>query len=680
MHRDATEAPAAWRIGLISAIVLVLELAFIRQVPAEVQAISYFTNLVLFASFFGLGLGCILQEKRSLAALLPLGLAASFAFIFVARGIVIHPRSEDVHYWLRSAEVDGRAPTIPLVVAALVAFLSVAVPFVALGQALARAMDAHPRLVAYGWDIAGSLVGTLLFTLSSYLELPPWVWPPVLMGLWALLVLRRAAARAACLASGLLFLAFLHSPHAFRWSPYYFVQYENRPEGLYVWVNSSFHQLGVNFESGDPGHLRTNSILLNHWSRPWELYPELNAGRSPRRVLVLGAGTGNDVNVALARGAEEIVAVEIDPVILELGRRYNTTNPYASPRVRTVVDDARNYLRNAEGPFDLIVFGTIDSQALLSGHSNLRLENWVYTREALEDARRLLADGGVLAIYYSVYKNWLYSRIYTTVREVFGDQTRLHVEQPHLLFNTTILATRGRDGFRDTPENVARFGDGIAVRDDWPFIYLERPTVAPIYWQLMAGIAVLIGGVVVLLRRIHPVEGLYANFLFLGLGFTLVESSSIVRLTLIFGSTWTVNAVVFTAVLSTIFVANWMVLKGWAPALRVAWVGLCLSICANYLLEPAQLFALGKLWRVVGSAVLVGLPVYFAAICFSHLFKRETVTGYPLGINLVGAMAGGMLEYVSMAIGMRAVWLVVLAVYLLAWLSTRLVRRGAPEA
>ena len=42
------------------------------------------------------------------------------------------------------------------------------------------------------------------------------------------------------------------------------------------------------------------------------------------------------------------------------------------------------------------------------------------------------------------------------------------------------------------------------------------------------------------------------------------------------------------------------------------------------------------------------------------------------GINLVGAMAGGLVEYLSMLIGMRAVWLVVLGVYAAAWLTTRL--------
>lgn len=46
-------------------------------------------------------------------------------------------------------------------------------------------------------------------------------------------------------------------------------------------------------------------------------------GTTPVRALVLGAGVGNDVAALLARGIPSIDAVEIDPVILGLGRGRN---------------------------------------------------------------------------------------------------------------------------------------------------------------------------------------------------------------------------------------------------------------------------------------------------------------------------------------------------------------------
>ena len=77
--------------------------------------------------------------------------------------------------------------------------------------------------------------------------------------------------------------------------------------------------------------------------------------------------------------------------------------------------------------------------------------------------------------------------------------------------------------------------------------------------------------------------------------------------------------------------------------------------------------------RVSICMLLIGVPVFFAAVCFSHIFKKQSITGYPLGINLIGAMAGGIIEYVSMVVGIRMVWLFILVIYLLAWLSTNLI-------
>lgn len=75
-----------------------------------------------------------------------------------------------------------------------------------------------------------------------------------------------------------------------------------------------------------------------------------------------------------------------------------------------VIDDARSFLKKSREQFDLIVFGTLDSQALLSGLSTLRLENYVYTRECFSDVRRRLAPGGLVATYYSVMKPWIVPR------------------------------------------------------------------------------------------------------------------------------------------------------------------------------------------------------------------------------------------------------------------------------
>src|SRR6478736_2119544 len=103
-------------------------------------------------------------------------------------------------------------------------------------------MDRLPRLTAYGWDIAGSLAGIVVFVVSSQLRVPPWVWPPVLaLGLSVLLV-RSLPARVGWVSAGCLFLTLAQADIPARWSPYYYVQYQQEQGGLRVFVNSSFHQ------------------------------------------------------------------------------------------------------------------------------------------------------------------------------------------------------------------------------------------------------------------------------------------------------------------------------------------------------------------------------------------------------------------------------------------------------
>jgi hypothetical protein len=672
MSEDLGEVRAQpWRIALVSASVLVLELALIRQIPAEVRIISYFTNLILMSSFFGLGLGMILQGGRRFDLLLPLGLLAVAGFVFWARGLVIFEHATEVHYWLLYEAPEGTATEVPPLLAAIMAFVFSATPFVALGSLLAYEMDRFPRLVAYGWDIAGSLGGTLLFAVSSALQLPPWIWPLLVMVVWVVWFGTGWRLRALGIIAGLCFVGFTNSPHAYHWSPYYYVQHRQEPDGLRVWVNSSFHQFAVDFTRDDTPDARAHvEQVLEKFSTPYQIYRAHHRGAGPKKVLILGAGTGNDVEVAVHNGAEEIVAVEIDPVILQLGQQVNRIEPYADPRVRPVLDDARHFLRTSHEKFDLIVFGTLDSQTLLSGHANIRLENYVYTQEAFAEAGNRLAEGGMIATYYAIFKPWLAGRLYQTICSNFPEQCRIFGMRDYYLFNTLVMAGNGVESFATLPEQRDEFAQSLPSVDDWPFLYIERPTISPLYLWMLAMVSVLIAGVFLIVRRLHGGSESHLNFMFLGVGFTLMEAAAVVRLALLFGSTWTVNAVVFSSVLLMIFVANLLVVRGFAPSLRAAWAGVVAGAALNYFVELPRLFDLPWGLQLLASGLLIGVPVFFAAVCFSRLFAREKSTGYALGINLVGAMAGGFIEYLSMLIGTRAIWGLVAVVYLLALLLT----------
>jgi len=552
-----------FRISLVAATILILELTFIRQLPAENHSLSYFSNLILMSSFFGLGLGCILSKKPQYTFLLPFGVVGVYVFLLLTRGMVVYEEASVVHFWLQPpAGAEGKI-RLPILISVVWAFIVALLPFITLGQALAQEMDKHPRLVAYSWDIAGSLGGTIIFALSSYFLLPPWIWPAILMIVYGFIFVsqKNKTVLLIYILSGILFLDFSNTAYNARWSPYYLVQHFKNPLGISVWVNSSFHQEALNFTSTDPEYKDKAEFMLGKFSSPYVVYREHNEGRNPESVLVLGAGTGNDVNVALANGVKKVTAIEIDPVILDLGRKENPHRPYSDERVTLVLDDARHFLEATKEKFDLIVFGTLDSQTLLSGVANLRLENYVYTVESLTKARDLLKEGGMVALYYSVFKPWLYGRIYTTIRAAFGDQSKILFSEDPFLFNTLIIAAKDIPTLKDSNENVTRFGNDIPSVDNWPFLYIERPTIAPIYQKLFIFLVLLILLSFFILKRTHASSSLHLNFLFMGVGFTLMESAAIVRLALLFGSTWVVNVIVFSAVLIMIFLANLLVLK-----------------------------------------------------------------------------------------------------------------------
>ena len=170
------------------------------------------------------------------------------------------------------------------------------------------------------------------------------------------------------------------------WSPYYRITWGQIDEGTAVEVNGIPHQAITTTE-------------LRRTAEPTYFLPYERAVEPPERVLVIGAGTGADVAIALTEGAGRVDAVEIDPELYELGRRLNPERPYEDPRVRVIIDDGRAFLERSDDRYDLILFALPDSLTLVSGQSSLRLESYLFTREAMEVARDHLTTDGVFAMY-----------------------------------------------------------------------------------------------------------------------------------------------------------------------------------------------------------------------------------------------------------------------------------------
>jgi hypothetical protein len=381
-------------------------------------------------------------------------------------------------------------------------------------------------------------------------------------------------------------------------------------------------------------------------------------------VLVLGAGTGNDVAVALDEGALHVDAVEIDPEILAIGRRHHPDHPYSDPRVRAINTDARSFLNSSGGAYDLVVFGTLDSMTRLSALSNVRLDNFVYTRECLLAARAHLRPGGGIVLYFGTAVPYIDLRLRAMIAEACGSAPAVVARN----FGSFTRLYLGGEAFAHLPR--APLGDAAPIpRDDWPFLYLAHRQITPFYLSIIAIIAMIAIAAVVISER-TIVARFDGPMFFFGLAFLLLESKAVTEMNLVWGSTWLTSAVVFAAILLTILGGT--LLMSWRPlSWRVSASGLVIALLINFMMPVHAILTWQPATRLLLSVLFIGLPIAFASTCFALQFRNEEDAGIAFGWNLLGAVAGGLLEFTSMVTGLRALALVALAAYGAAFWSRR---------
>jgi len=439
----------------------------------------------------------------------------------------------------------------------------IALALIGPGQQLGKALNRWPnRVQAYTINISGSIVGILLFAACSYLQLSPlWWFGLVVLGLAyfyfvspasrfrkKVYLFAPAMAILLLLVVGLATYTVVHSDFEGEreaqhiWSPYYRIDF--KPYDLSLSVNLIFHQSMVTRNDKYPAYALPH--ILNR-----------DAGRPPfKNVMIIGAGSGNDVSRALQWGAEHVDAVEIDPAIYRLGMRYHPDHPYQDSRVEIHNDDGRNFLRATNRKYDLIAYALVDSQVLHSGYSNIRLESYLFTRQTFEDVKRHLNPDGTFVVYNYFRQGWLISRLQKSLDEVFGIDNPLCLTLPYRKVIQPEESTAGdftvffagntgnlRTAFSQQPEYFLRsdqapspnspsgfqqpaptervrfdliseadqqksqwqkFGLAMVLQpegklppatDDWPFFYLRQPMMPSLSLRgilIMAGLAVLL--------------------------------------------------------------------------------------------------------------------------------------------------------------------------------------------
>jgi len=691
-------------LALISLLSLFLEMLMIRWISSEIRVFAYFKNLVLVACFLGFGLGCYLCRRR-------IQLMAIIAPLLVLTDILRTPLSPMRQIVSLLPQMLGGAtevriwgvPSLPtswpgtlLALAIMVPlFAVIAMVFVPAGQLVGWYLEKAPNgVTAYSVNVLASLAGIGCYTLLCFLYQPPAVWMLVAGALTVLVFWRKPRARwvmgASFIACVLLLSLRDGRPTSTYWSPYQKLDlqphYENGEITTYTLnTNDSWYQQIVNlspeFVQAHPGPFRERPAAWRAYNVPYQFYP------APPSVLVLGSGMGNDVAAALRNGAGRVVAVEIDPLILKLGRRLHFEHPYSSPRTQVVLDDARSYVQNSNDRFDLIVFSLLDSHTTTSSFSNIRIDNFVYTREALERARRLLEPDGLFVVKFQVDAPWVAGRLYGLMKATFGeDPVQFQIDTARYDTGGRFFIAGSRLRIQQAMSNptLAAFvhdHSGMAMQtarlttDDWPYFYQHEPGL-PIS-VIMVSVAVLLtfGW---FLRQTSRAEGsVDVHFLLLGAGFMLLEAQIVSRMALLFGTTWVVNSIVVSGLLCLIVAANLVYQRFQRIPQWWAYTGLFLSLLASFVVPLQKLFFESFVLRVGVSTIVLCLPVFFAGIVFVSSFAKAHFRGSALGSNLFGSLAGGLIESLSLWFGLKS--LIVLAALIYAGSALALLRR-APTA
>ncbi len=653
------------RLVLYSALMLFTELALIRWLGSNVVYLAFFSNFVLLGSFLGIGAGFLRSRAaRDLSGLAPVALAALIVIVNVFP-VTVQRSADQLIFFGGGSATSG----VPSWVALPVIFLATAVVMACIGEGVGRSFRLYSPLQAYRLDILGSLAGILAFSALSFLWAPPLVWGAVVTVLLFLLQgHRRWLLQGAALAAMLVFLGVETFTPRFSWSPYYKItQIPTSATTIKIFVNGVPHQ-----DTADVLHDQRQLAGF----RPW---PYQDAGpRNPLNdVLIVGAGNGNDVAIALAHGAKHVDAVEIDPKLYQIGVDSHPNHPYQDARVTVHITDGREYLQQTSATYDLILFALPDSLTLVSGQASLRLESYLFTTEAMQTARQHLRPGGSFSMYNTYRQTWLVDRLASTLQQVYGRTPCLR----HYGLTSVVMtdsATAGVLTCQATWQPAPGAFIPTAATDDYPFLYLETPSLPSLYiWTLL----LIAAGAVLFVRatgsRLRPMAQ-FTDLFFMGAAFLLLETKSVVQFALLFGTTWFVNALVFIGVLVAVLVAieisrRWTLRR---PRVLYALLLVCLAIA--WLVPLDRLLTLGFAPRFVCAVLLAFTPILIANLIFAQRFRNvgESVTAF--GANLLGAMLGGILEYLSLLTGYRALLVVVAVLYGLSLLtSPGLLRRAA---
>ena len=667
------------RLLLTSATLLFVELLLIRWIPANVTYVGFFSNFLLMASFLGIGVGILLGRRARRLVISPFPVLL-LGTVFLAYSAQLNVQARDAGEIIFGLDTSNSADVNFIVLPLLIVL--VATLMASLALPLGPLLRSMPPLRAYAIDIFGSMLGIAGFTLLAYLGTGPTAWFVVTAGLLLLLALGNGATPWSALSGVAMVLviaasAAVASASLDVWSPYYRISGYGT-DLKHASMNPADH-LPPYFLSVDgiPHQQMWDSVTAAKSGLHRQVY-DWFPDRTFDRILVIGAGTGTDTALALAMGAKHVDAVEIDPELAQIGRDFHPEKVYSDPRVTVHVNDGRAFLNQSRDKYDLIVYAVTDSLTLVSSTAGVRLESFLFTEESLREARDHLAPGGLFAMYNLYREPWLVTKLDSMLGDVFGSSRLLRLgtkSSAILAAGPAVDALHGGPPPGSQVDIVPTAGtpDPRPATDDWPFLYLRTGSIAPYY---LAGLAFLLlfASVAVLgaarvtatpLRRFSP------HFFTLGVAFLLLETKSLVSFSLLFGTTWVVNALAFFAILASVLLAILINARFRPRNPAILYGALFVAIAIAWLIPSDALLIDPPELRYALAAAIAFAPVFFANLVFTHSFRDTASADMAFASNLLGAMVGGVLEYTALLTGFRTLLLVVGLLYVAAFLLAR---------
>lgn len=532
-----------------------------------------------------------------------------------------------------------------------------------IADSVAAAFKQLPSLQAYRFEVLGTILGMILFAALSYLQTSPLIWGLVTTALFSSLLLPNWRQRLSVMtimqiASLLCMLGvfYVESTTAnHMWSTYYKIQVAPFANNRYVINVNGMAQQVID-------SVAQRKELKSFY---FKSYQHINTGNKLDNVLVIGAGTGGDVAIALAQGAKHVDAVEIDPAIYAIGKKLHPNQPYQDPRVTVHINDDRALLQRTQQQYDLIIYALTDSLMLIPSQSSLRLENYMYTLEGLTAASKRLKPDGVFAFYNYFYtQNWFIDRIANTLSLIYSKPPCLD-EFGIYIYGTAALTTSFNSQVISCPKHWISSG-GVhetPSTDNHPFIYLKDSSLSPLYVISLIYVSLLALFLVKKTGTSVSAMRNYFDLFLMGVAFLLLETKSVVSYALLFGSTWMINTLVFTGILFSVYLAIEVARRYQDFNRYVLYALLCIALVVAWFIPASSLLSLSPVLRFMAATTLTFSPIFIANLIFAGRIAETATSTDAMGANLLGAVFGGLLEYSSLILGHQHLILLILVMY-----------------